>query len=125
MQLVRDPSRYDVMVLQNLFGDLVSDLCAGLVGGISNVWGELRGASDLVVFEAIHGIADGLVGTGRANPLPMLRPTSALLRHLGEGEAADRVDAAIGATLTAGIRTADLGGQATTAQFTDAVIDRL
>ncbi|MFT7582556.1 MAG: isocitrate dehydrogenase (NAD+), partial [Myxococcota bacterium] len=125
MQMVRDPSRYDVLVAQNLFGDLLSDLGAGLVGGISNVWGTLRGSDDIVVFEAIHGIADELIGSGKANPLTLIRPASALLRHLGETDAADRVDAAVAATLEAGIRTADIGGDATTEGFVDAIIARL
>ncbi|MCA9517794.1 MAG: NAD-dependent isocitrate dehydrogenase [Myxococcales bacterium] len=125
MQLVRDPSRYDVLVTQNLFGDLLGDLGAGLVGGMSNVWGELRNEGGTAVFEAIHGIADALVGTGRANPLPYLRPATALLRHLGEASAADRVDAAIAAAVTAGHKTPDIGGVSTTTEMVDAIIRHL
>lgn len=125
MQLVRNPTRYDVMVAQNLFGDLLSDLGAGLVGGISNVWGSLEGTGDLVVFEAIHGNAPHLVGTGRANPLPFVRPAVALLRHLGEGAVADSLDRAIGATLEAGVRTPDIGGTASTDAMIDAIVARL
>lgn len=125
MQLVRDPSRYDVLVAQNLFGDLLSDLGAGLVGGISNVWGSLEGTSELVVFEAIHGNAPLLVGTGRANPLPFVRPAVALLRHLGEGAVADALDRAIGATLEAGVRTPDIGGTASTDAMIDGILARL
>jgi len=125
MQLVRDPSRYDVIVAQNLFGDLFSDLGAGLVGGVSNVWGELRGDGPTAVFEAIHGLEDDLVGTGRANPLTLLRPAVAMLRHLGESAAADRLDAAIADTLGAGIRTPDIGGAASTDAMVDAIIARL
>jgi len=125
MQLVKNPKRFDVMVCQNLFGDLISDLGAGLVGGISAVWGVSRDGADVHVFEAIHGFAPSLDGTGRANPLPFIRPAMALLHHLGDNGAASRIEAAIGATLSVGIRTADLGGTATTEGFVDAVIERL
>ncbi len=125
MQLVRNPGRYDVMVAQNLFGDLLSDLGAGLVGGISNVWAILRDDTDIHVFETIHGLALGTDGDGNANPLPWIRPAVALLRHLGEQRAADRLDAAIAATLAAGIRTADIGGTATTSEMADAITERL
>ncbi len=125
MQLVKNPRRFDVMVCQNLFGDLLSDLCAGLVGGISAVWGVSRDSEGLHVFEAIHGFAPELDGRGLANPLPFIRPAMALLRHLGENSAANRIEAAIGAALQDGICTADLGGRATTDAFTDAVIECL
>ncbi len=125
MQLVRDPRRFDVLVCQNLFGDLLSDLGAGLVGGISAVYGVGRDGANVHVFEAIHGIARDLEGTGTANPLPFLRPAVALLVHIGENGAARRIEAAISATLRAGIKTPDLGGTATTAGFVDGVIARL
>lgn len=125
MQLVRDPSRFDVMVCQNLFGDLLSDIGAGLVGGISAVYGVGRDGADVHVFEAIHGIARDLEGRGVANPLPFLRPAMALLVHLGNNGAARRIESAIAATLTAGIKTPDLGGSATTDAFIDGVIARL
>ncbi len=125
MQLVKRPNQYGVIVAQNLFGDLLSDLCAGLVGGIANVSGTLEGAGDVIVFEAIHGIANHLDGKGVANPMPFIRPTVELLRHLGETAAADRIDHAISATLQAGIRTRDLGGDATTEGFVDGVIKNL
>ncbi|PIE19699.1 MAG: hypothetical protein CSA66_02190 [Proteobacteria bacterium] len=125
MQLVRDPTRYDVLVAQNLFGDLLSDLGAGLVGGISNVWAVLRDETDIHVFEAIHGVAPDLVGQGIANPLTWIRPAVAMLRHLDEGKAADRIDAAVASALQAGVRTPDIGGTATTAALVDAIIARL
>jgi isocitrate dehydrogenase (NAD+) len=125
MQLVRDPSRFDVLVAQNLFGDLISDLAAGLVGGISGVYGVMRDAGDIHVFEAIHGIAWELDGKGIANPLPFIHAGLAMLRHLGEVDAADRIGQAIGATLKAGIATQDLGGSATTEGFVDEVIARM
>jgi isocitrate dehydrogenase (NAD+) len=125
MQMVRNPHKFDVIVAQNLFGDLLSDLGAGLVGGIGGVWSVLRDDTDLHVFEGIHGSAPELAGKGVANPLPLIRPAMRMLRHLGEESAADRVGAAISATLEAGVSTPDLGGTATTAGFTDAVIANL
>jgi isocitrate dehydrogenase (NAD+) len=125
MQLVRNPQRFDVLVAQNLFGDLLSDLGAGLVGGIAAVWSVLRDETDLHVFEAIHGGAHDLVGTGLANPLPFLRPAIRMLVHLGEKESAARIERAISAALQAGIATRDLGGIATTDGFVEAVAARL
>ena len=125
MQLVSAPHQFDVLVAQNLFGEILSNLGAGLVGGISAVWGELRGDDDLRVFEVLHGIAPKLTGRCVANPLPFLQPLRALLSHLGEGEAADRLGRAISETLEAGIKTADLCGNASTDVFTNAVVDRL
>ncbi|PKN57172.1 MAG: isocitrate dehydrogenase [Deltaproteobacteria bacterium HGW-Deltaproteobacteria-14] len=125
MQLVRDPARYDVIVAMNLFGDLLADLGAGLVGGVSNVWGSLRGETDLVVFEAVTAGADALVGLGIANPLPFIRPAVAMLRHIGDVAAADRIDAAVGRTLGDGVRTKDSGGAVTTEGMVDAIVARL
>lgn len=125
MQLVRNPLRFDMLVAQNLFGDLLGDLGAGIVGGIAGVWGVMRDDTDLHVFEAIHEAGHSIAGKGIANPLTVLRPTVRLLRHLGEESAADRLLAAISATLLAGICTPDLGGTATTEGFSDAVIARL
>ena len=125
MQMVRNPHKFDIIVAQNLFGDLLSDLGAGLVGGIAGVWSVLRDDTDIHVFEGIHGLAPELAGKGVANPLPLIRPAMRMLRHFGEEAAADRVSAAISATLEAGISTADLGGTATTTGFVDAIIARL
>ena len=129
MQLVRKPNQYQVLVAQNLFGDLLSDLGAGLVGGTSNVWGTLEGGGhdgELTVFEAIHSSGPGGPGAeGRANPLPFIRPAVALVRHLGELDAARRLDMAIAGALEAGQRPFDLGGAETTEGFVDAVIGRL
>jgi isocitrate dehydrogenase (NAD+) len=123
MQLVRSPHQFDVLVAQNLFGDLLSDLGAGLVGGAAGVWGVLRDETDLHVFEALHGV--GAPPGDSPNPLPAIRPAVRLLRHLGETDAADRLLAAISGALLAGVATPDLGGTATTATFTDAVIAHL
>lgn len=125
MQLVRWPWQFDVLVAQNLFGDLLSDLGAGVVGGISAVWGLMRDATDLHVFEAIHGIAPHLEGKGVANPMTFIRPAIEMLRHLDEGPTADRIDAAVAGALDAGECTADLGGTHSTEGFVDALIGRL
>ncbi|MCC6624072.1 MAG: NAD-dependent isocitrate dehydrogenase [Deltaproteobacteria bacterium] len=124
MQLVRRPGQYEVLVAQNLFGDLLSDLGAGLVGGIAPVWGTLEDGQGLVVFEALHGIAHDLEGKGVANPLPFIQPAIALLRHLGEGDAAARIERGLGSALEAGVKTRDLGGSASTDEVIDAIIAR-
>ena len=125
MQLVRKPNQYQVLVAQNLFGDLLSDLGAGLVGGTSNVWGTLENGGEVVVFESIHAGPEHAEGPGYANPLPFARAAVALVRHLGEGGAADRLERGIAGALGAGERPRDLGGAATTEGFVDAVIARL
>lgn len=122
MQLVMNPCQFDVMVMQNFYGDLVSDLAAGLVGGFGVVPGANLG-DDLAVFEAIHGDAPELVGTNRANPLALLVSALLMLRHLGLGAHADVITAATGAVLREGRHvTPDLGGGAGTVEMTDAII---
>ena len=125
MQMVRNPAKFDVLVAQNLFGDLLSELGAGLVGGSAGVWGVLRDESDLHVFESTQAVSAELAGKGIANPLPVIRPAVRLLRHLGEAAAADGLLAAISATLLDGVRTPDLGGTASTEGFADSVIARI
>ena len=127
MQLVRDPSRFDVLLLENLYGDVVSDLCAGLVGGLGVVPGSNLG-DDCAVFEAVHGSAPDLAGKGLANPLALIMSGVMMLNHVGETEAAERIKAAYDALLAEGKPaelTADIGGTATTDQFADAVLSRL
>ena len=125
MQLVKDPGRYDVLLLENLYGDIVSDLCAGLVGGLGLVPGANLGAG-AAVFEAVHGSAPDIAGKGIANPTACLRSASMMLRHLEEPEAAARVDRAIDRVLGGGgPRTPDLGGKATTAEYTQAIVAAL
>ena len=125
MQLILDPYQFDVLLTGNLYGDLLSNLGSGLAGGISgahsiNIGDEYR------VFEAVHGDAPHLTGKGLANPLPLLSPAIALLQHLGEGAAADRITAAVGRVLTAGVTlSADLGGSSSTREMTAALIDAL
>jgi isocitrate dehydrogenase (NAD+) len=125
MQLVRDPSRFDVLLMANLYGDIISDLAAGLVGGLGVVPGGNIG-EEFAVFEAVHGSAPDIAGRGVANPLAMTMSGGMLLRHLGEQGAADRLDRAVRGSLQAGrALTRDLGGQATTREMAQAIIDRL
>ena len=117
MQMVQWPEQFEVMVCGNLYGDILSDLGAGLVGGISAVWGEDHGEG-LVLFEAIHGRVPELLGKDQANPLPMLMPTVALLERIGQSEPAARLKRAITTVLTQGSAlTRDLGGEASTSQM--------
>jgi len=125
MQLVMHPEQFDVLVLPNLYGDIVSDLCAGLVGGLGVVGAANLGA-EFAVFEAVHGSAPDIAGKQLANPTALLLSAVLMLRHIDEGAAADHIMAALGATLTAkAVRTRDLGGTASTLEFADAVIKAL
>ena len=125
MQLVLRPETFDVLVLPNLYGDIVSDLCAGLVGGLGVVGAANLGA-DCAVFEAVHGSAPDIAGKGIANPTALLLSAVLMLRHIGEGAAADKVMRALGSVMAAGaIRTPDLSGRATTREFADAVCKML
>jgi len=124
MQLVLAPERFDVLVLPNLYGDIVSDLGAGLVGGLGVVGAANLGAT-CAVFEAVHGSAPDIAGQGIANPTALLLSAVLMLRHLGERQAADAIMNALGAVLTAGVRTRDLGGTATTREFAGAVCKML
>jgi isocitrate dehydrogenase (NAD+) len=121
MQLVMYPEKFDVLVLPNLYGDIVSDLCAGLVGGLGVV-GAANLGTEIAVFEAVHGSAPDIAGKQLANPTALLLSAVLMLRHIDEGAAADRIMQALGAVLTAGaVRTRDLGGTASTLEFADAV----
>jgi isocitrate dehydrogenase (NAD+) len=125
MQLVMHPEQFDVLVLPNLYGDIVSDLCAGLVGGLGVV-GAANLGTEIAVFEAVHGSAPDIAGKHLANPTALLLSAVLMLRHIDEGSAADRIMAALGTVLTAGtVRTRDLGGTAFTLEFADAVIKAL
>jgi isocitrate dehydrogenase (NAD+) len=117
MQLVLNPNQFDVLLLSNLYGDIVSDLCAGLVGGLGLVPAANIG-DRFAVFEAVHGSAPDIAGKGIANPTALLFSGVLMLRHLGENEAADRVLKAVFAVLKRGeLRTPDLGGKATTKEY--------
>src|SRR5471030_2756402 len=121
MQLVMYPEQFDVLVLPNLYGDIVSDLCAGLVGGLGVV-GAANLGTDIGVFEAVHGSAPDIAGRYLANPTALLLSAVLMLRHIDEGAGADRIMKALGAVLTARVvRTRDLGGTASTLEFADAV----
>jgi isocitrate dehydrogenase (NAD+) len=125
MQLVQKPELYDVLVLPNLYGDIVSDLCAGLVGGLGVAPGANIG-EDGAVFEAVHGSAPKYAGLNRANPTALMLSGVLLLRYLGHPDVADRVETAIRDVIADGrATTPDLGGSGTTSGFADAVIERL
>lgn len=125
MQLVQKPDLYDVLVLPNLYGDIVSDLCAGLVGGLGVAPGANIG-DDGAVFEPVHGSAPKYAGQNRANPTAMILSGVLLLRHLGHPDIAARVELAVRDVIAEGRTvTQDLGGSAGTSQFADAVIERL
>lgn len=125
MQLVTNPNQFDVLLLENLYGDIVSDLCAGLVGGLGVVPAANLG-DDIAVFEAVHGSAPDIAGRNLANPTAVLFSALLMLRHLGEGSAADRIQKAVMEVLSEGKElTGDLGGTATTTEYTDAIVARL
>lgn len=125
MQLVIDPNQFDVLLLENLYGDIVSDLGAGLVGGLGIVPGANIG-EEIAVFEAVHGSAPNIAGRGIANPTALIQTSVLMLRYLGVREAADRIQTALEKVLAEGnVITRDLGGNATTHEFTDAVIRSL
>jgi isocitrate dehydrogenase (NAD+) len=122
MQLVMRPETFDVLLLPNLYGDIVSDLAAGLVGGLGLVPGANMGEK-YAVFEAVHGSAPDIAGKGIANPTALMQSAVMMLRHLGEEPAARKLETAIERVYAEGVTiTGDVGGKATTQQFTDAVI---
>jgi isocitrate dehydrogenase (NAD+) len=125
LQLALDPTQFDVLVMENLFGDVISDLCAGLVGGLGLVPGANIG-SRYAVFEAVHGSAPDLAGKGLANPIALLRSAALLLEHIGQRQAARRIEDSVERTLRArqGL-TRDLGGAGTTATITERLIANL
>jgi isocitrate dehydrogenase (NAD+) len=125
MNLVMDPTRYDMLLLGNLVGDIVSDLAAGLVGGLGVVPGANIG-DDYAVFEAVHGTAPDIAGKNIANPSAVLFSALLMLRHLGEDAAADRIWKSIVLTLAMGHHlTADLGGTCSTSEFTDELVKEI
>jgi isocitrate dehydrogenase (NAD+) len=125
MQLVRDPGQFDVLVLGNLYGDILSDLCAGLVGGLGVVPGANIG-EDCAIFEAVHGSAPDIAGKGLANPTAVVLSAAAMLGHLGFRDEASAIERAVHTIfLDAANRPRDLGGQATTAQVTQALLSKI
>ena len=121
MHLVMNPTQFDVLLLPNLYGDIVSDLCAGLVGGLGVVPAANLGV-EIGVFEAVHGSAPDIAGKNVANPTALLLSALLMLRHIDEGAIADRIMKALGEVLSEGkVRTRDLGGTASTTEFADAI----
>jgi isocitrate dehydrogenase (NAD+) len=124
-RLVREPSRFDVLLLPNLYGDILSDLCAGLVGGLGLIPGANIGW-EYAVFEPVHGSAPDIAGRRVANPIAMILSGAMMLRHLGERAAASAVEAAVDAVLAGGVvRTPDLGGSSSTMEVAEAVAGAL
>ncbi len=122
MRLVTDPSEFDVLLLENLYGDIVSDLCAGLVGGLGMVPGANYGDRG-AIFEAVHGTAPDIAGKGVANPIAAVLSAALMVEYLGHREAAERIRTAVAAVLKARrVRTPDLGGKAHTDEVADAII---
>ena len=124
MQLVQNPSQFDVLVLPNLYGDIVSDLCAGLIGGL----GAAQGAnisSDYAVFEPVHGSAPDIKGQNKANPTALLLSAIEMLKYIGEREHAEKIEKALYKTLSQGNKTSDLGGNLSTTEFTDKIIENM
>lgn len=125
MQLVLNPQQFDVIVATNLFGDILSDLCAGLVGGLGVVAGANIG-DDTAIFEAVHGTAPDIAGQGKANPTALLRSAIMMLYHLNMDDYARKIDHAINETLKIKEQcTGDLGGSASTEEFTNFVIEKI
>ncbi len=125
MQMVRNANKVDVIVTENLYGDILSDLAAGLVGGLGIVPGANIGEAG-AVFEAVHGTAPDIAGQGIANPTALIQSAVMMLHHLGEGAAATKIEGALIANFReGGPRTGDLGGKATTLEFTEALCKRV
>jgi isocitrate dehydrogenase (NAD+) len=125
MQLALHPERFDVLVMENLFGDVISDLCAGLVGGLGLVPGANLGTR-YAVFEAVHGSAPDIAGKGVANPIALIRSAALMLEHIGQRQAAERIENSVRRTLQAGVGlTRDLGGDGNTKSITDQLVRNL
>jgi isocitrate dehydrogenase (NAD+) len=125
MQLVMRPETFDILLLPNLYGDIVSDLAAGLVGGLGTVPGANMGETH-AVFEAVHGSAPDIAGKGKANPTALMLSAVMMLTHMGESDVAYRLQGAIEKVYSEGNHlTGDVGGSASTAEFTDAVLKNL
>ena len=125
MWLAKNPERFDVIVTTNLFGDILSDLAAGLVGGLGIAPSANIGAGHVAVFEPVHGSAPDIAGKGTANPLGAILSAAMLLDHLGERVAARQVREAVTNTLSANVATPDLGGRASTAEVVTAIYREL
>lgn len=124
MQLVQNPSQFDVLVLPNLYGDIVSDLCAGLIGGLGVAQGANIGY-DCAVFEPVHGSAPDIKGQNKANPTALLMSAVEMLRYIKEFDYAQKIEKALFKTLNDNIKTFDIGGSSSTTDYTDAIIKNL
>ena len=124
MQLVQNPTQFDVLVLPNLYGDIVSDLCAGLIGGLGVAQGANIG-SEYAVFEPVHGSAPDIKGLNKANPTALLLSAIEMLRFIDENTYADKIEKALFKTIEMGFKTADLSGSLSTTEFTDEIIRNL
>ncbi len=124
MQMVRNANKLDVIVTENLYGDILSDLGAGLVGGLGIVPGANIGLTG-AVFEAVHGSAPDIAGMGLANPTALVQSAVMMLHHLGETTAAKKIEKGLLATFEGGTRTADLGGSVGTEEFTRALCEAI
>ena len=124
MQLVQDPTRFDVLVLPNLYGDIVSDLTAGLIGGLGVAQGANIGL-DCAVFEPVHGSAPDIKGQNKANPTALLLSAIEMLKYINEYTYAEKIEKALFKTLSQGHKTADIGGNLTTTEFTNKIIENL
>ncbi|MDY6311314.1 MAG: isocitrate/isopropylmalate dehydrogenase family protein [Cyanobacteriota bacterium] len=124
MQLVQNPEKFDVLVLPNLYGDIVSDLAAGLIGGLGVAQGANIG-DDCAVFEPVHGSAPDIKGQNKANPTALLLSAVEMLRYIEEYSYADKIEKALFKTLTQGYKTFDLGGELSTTEFRDKIIENL
>lgn len=124
MQLVQKPEQFDVLVLPNLYGDIVSDLCAGLIGGLGVAQGANIGL-DCAVFEAVHGSAPDIAGQDKANPTALLLSAVEMLKYIGENSYADKIEKALLKALSGSVLTADLGGSAKCSEFTDEILKYL
>ena len=124
MQLVQDPTRFDVLVLPNLYGDIVSDLTAGLIGGLGVAQGANIGI-DCAVFEPVHGSAPDIKGQNKANPTALLLSAIEMLKYINEYEHAQKIEKALFKTLSDGFKTVDLGGNLSTSEFTETIISNL
>ncbi|HMF16047.1 MAG TPA: isocitrate/isopropylmalate dehydrogenase family protein [Gemmataceae bacterium] len=125
LELSLEPSHFDVLVMENLFGDVISDLCAGLVGGLGLVPGANIGTRH-AVFEAVHGSAPDIAGKGLANPIALIRSAALMLEHIGQRQSANRIEEAVRKTLpNKSAVTRDLGGSGTTATVTRALTEKL
>ena len=125
MQLVKDPSQFDVILTENMFGDILSDEASMVTGSIGMLPSASLGETKLGLYEPSHGSAPDIAGQDKANPTAMLMSAIEMLNYIDERDAAERIRKALFATLEAGIKTADLGGSAKCSEFTQAIIDRL